>query len=209
MVDTLFWEEVHNAWVTNAPPKISDVKTGSGGEIDPSLLQDIWEPEEIITEVETQSQQFDWESFDALMDKQSIPDYIEACKMLTEGMLPESLKKLYKELIKQLTQLQSVSEKNTDSYQPDLFSLNEIHIPDLLNITTRYIGFLETTGMGEDIIKDTEEEIKDAIDSLIICIKDEITRIDQFTAMDLRASARANASIIRQNGSVDPSMKIK
>ena len=42
MSDRKFWEDVKKAWIVTPPPQIKDVKTGSGGKIDPSLLVDPW-----------------------------------------------------------------------------------------------------------------------------------------------------------------------
>ena len=43
MMNRMFWEEAKKAWVTAAPPKITQVNTGSGGPIDASLLKDPWD----------------------------------------------------------------------------------------------------------------------------------------------------------------------
>ena len=42
MIERTFWEEVRSHWILEIPPQISDLKTSSGGEIDPSLLEDPW-----------------------------------------------------------------------------------------------------------------------------------------------------------------------
>lgn len=47
MIERKFWEEVRGHWILEAPPQISDLKTSSGGEIDPSLLEDPWGQEGI------------------------------------------------------------------------------------------------------------------------------------------------------------------
>ena len=47
MIEKKFWEEVRSRWILEASPQISDLKTSSGGEIDPSLLEDPWEQEGI------------------------------------------------------------------------------------------------------------------------------------------------------------------
>ena len=47
MIERKFWEEVRSHWILEAPPQISDRKTSSGGEIDPSLLEDPWGQEGI------------------------------------------------------------------------------------------------------------------------------------------------------------------
>ena len=53
MIDKVFWEEVQKMWVVKAPPKIKNVKIGSGGTIDPSLLKDPWEIDDISFEFES------------------------------------------------------------------------------------------------------------------------------------------------------------
>lgn len=40
MIERKFWEEVRSHWILEAPPQISDLKTSSGGEIDPGLLEE-------------------------------------------------------------------------------------------------------------------------------------------------------------------------
>ena len=47
MIERTFWEEVRSHWILEIPPQISDLKTSSGGEIDPSLLEDPWGQEGI------------------------------------------------------------------------------------------------------------------------------------------------------------------
>ena len=47
MIDRSFWEEARRAWIVQAPPKIKDVHIGSGGDIDPSLLVNPWDMDEI------------------------------------------------------------------------------------------------------------------------------------------------------------------
>lgn len=47
MIERQFWEEAKRVWIVEAPPKIKEIKTGSGGAIDPSLLKDPWDMEEI------------------------------------------------------------------------------------------------------------------------------------------------------------------
>ena len=47
MIDRSFWEEARRAWIVQAPPKIKDVHIGSGGDIDPSLLVNPWDIDEI------------------------------------------------------------------------------------------------------------------------------------------------------------------
>ena len=47
MIDTAFWKEVRDVWIVKAPPQIEDVKVTSGGAIDPGLLKDPWDMDEI------------------------------------------------------------------------------------------------------------------------------------------------------------------
>lgn len=47
MIERKFWEEVRKSWILEIPPQISGLKTSSGGEIDPDLLEDPWGQEGI------------------------------------------------------------------------------------------------------------------------------------------------------------------
>lgn len=47
MIERKFWEEVRKNWILEISPQISALKTSSGGEIDPDLLEDPWSQEGI------------------------------------------------------------------------------------------------------------------------------------------------------------------
>lgn len=99
MIDRAFWEEVRDSWTVKAAPQIKDIKTSSGGDIDPELLQDPWDSEEIS---------FDMVDFDQITkdilkggdiplkqtpaaQKTAMPDILETESEQEKSAAPESV----------------------------------------------------------------------------------------------------------------------
>ena len=236
MIDRKFWEEARKSWVIDAPSEITGVKTGSGGEIDPSLLKDPWDREEVPFDMVDYDNAFDavligqdipikresdkpkepevppkprldTERFDALIEKQNIPDYVEACKLLKDCELPSRMSELYGSLIERLPVLQDAIIKFESVYQADMSQFYEYYIPEALQLTSTYIEYLDV-GIGDEIISQTEKEVIDACDKLLIAVNDKIDEIYKFASIEIKAKAKALESMMSQDGYVDPDFKI-
>lgn len=242
MIDRSFWEEAQRAWIVKAPPKIKEVKTGSGGSIDPMLLKDPWELDEVPFEWIDEEKAFDAvvngkdiplkipvsqaaepepelepevpkrpkldaEKFDALLEKQTIPEYIEACKLLRVCELPERMDELYSDLIDRMKVLNDADDKFNGVYSADLSQFYEYYIPEALQLTSTYLEYLDV-GIAEQIISETENEVMDAVEKLLIAVNEKIDEIYRFASIEIKAKAKALDSIMGQDGYVNPEYKI-
>lgn len=240
MIDKAFWEEARGAWIVTAPPKIKDVRTSSGGAIDPSLLKDPWELEEIPFEMvdlegatkaafeggeiplkagvsvpsqqapepeKTKRSQLDTERFDSLLKKQTLLDYIEACKLLRKCELPEEMDEHYSSLIERIPVLQDAIVKFESVYQADMTQFYEYYIPEALQLTATYLEYLDV-GIGDQIIQETEKEVLDAASKLLIAVNEKIDEIYKFASLEIKAKAKALESLMSQDGYIDSNFKI-
>lgn len=94
MMNRMFWEEAKKAWVTAAPPKITQVNTGSGGPIDASLLKDPWDLGE---EEEIPFDQMNYEdAVRAVMTGQMFPNTPDAHKTASQAARSADVKPVKK-----------------------------------------------------------------------------------------------------------------
>jgi hypothetical protein len=242
MIERQFWEDAKKVWIVQAPPKIKDIKAGSGGSIDPSLLKEPWDVEGIPFDMvdfdgavqvafnggeiplkpgavmpnQTESEpepekpkqpQLDTEKFDSLLENQTLPDYVEACKLLRKCELPEEMDELYASLIDRMPVLQDAIVKFESVYHSDMTPFYEYYIPEALQLTATYLEYLDV-GIGEQIIRENEREVLDAVDKLLIAINDKIDEIYKFASIEIKAKAKALESLMSQDGYVDPNFKI-
>lgn len=242
MIERQFWEDAKKVWIVQAPPKIKDIKAGSGGSIDPSLLKDPWDMEEIPFDmvdfdgavqaafnggeiplnpgavVQNQPEaaseperpkrpQLDTEKFGGLLEKQTLPDYVEACRLLRKCELPKEMDDLYVSLIEKMSKLHDAIEKFESVYQTDMTQFYEYYIPETLQLTATYLEYLNA-GIGDQIIQENEKEVLDATDKLLIAVNDKIDEIYKFASLEIKAKAKALESLMSQDGYVDPNFKI-
>lgn len=264
MIDRSFWEEARRAWIVQAPPKIKDVHIGSGGDIDPSLLVDPWDMDEIpfdmvdfegatraafeggeiplkpgigksgqrqaaraasdlATETEGTSAvagassapveekpkrpKLDSARFEAALEQQTLPAYVDACRLLRACALPQEMDALYGELIDRMSVLQDTMDKFEQIYQADTTQLREFYIPEALELTASYLEYLDI-GIGEDTIESTAREILEALKKLRLAVEDTQKEICKFATIEINAKAKALESLMSQNGFVNPDFKI-
>jgi hypothetical protein len=151
--------------------------------------------------------QFDKKLFEELLQRHNLLDYTEACILLRNCKLPENMDKLYKELIIRMPILQESIDKFSEVYQPDMYQFYEYYIPEALQLTANYIEYLNV-GIGEQIIVETEKEVLDAVDKLLIAVNDKIDEIYKFASMEIKAKAKALESLMSQDGYVNRNFKI-
>lgn len=264
MIDRSFWEEARRAWIVQAPPKIKDVHIGSGGDIDPSLLVNPWDMDEIpfdmvdfegatraafeggeiplklgtgksgqkpvagtasdaaaetegasamtgtssaAVEEKPKRPKLDSAQFETLLEQQTLPAYVDACRLLRACALPQEMDALYGELSDRMSVLQDTMDKFEQIYQADTTQLREFYIPEALELTASYLEYLDI-GIGEDTIESTAREILEALKKLRLAVEDTQKEICKFATIEINAKAKALESLMSQNGFVNPDFKI-
>ncbi len=232
MIERHFWEDALKVWTVLPPPKIKDVKTGSGGSIDPSLLKDPWEipfdnidfdasAEAVMKGADLSVKQkepepvsdflkprLDKGKFDELMGKMDMPSYIETAKLLLKCDLPERMDDVYSDLIEQMKILEETVEKFKEVYNTDLSQFYEYYIPEALQLTATYLEYIEI-GIDDEVVKETETEVMQALEKLLLAVNDKKDEIYKFASIELKAKAKALESLMSQDGYVNPEYKIK
>lgn len=243
MIETKFWEDVRDKWIIPAPPKIINIKTGSGGEIDPSLLDDPFEisfddidydesvismmnggdaiikggakrPEPQEPEIQIPEEppkpkrpQLDADAFDECLAKRTLPEYVKACRLLMACQLPADMNNLYAELVERMPVLQDAIDKFIDVYHADIDEFLDYYIPEALELTATYLEYLNLE-VGETVISDTEEDVMNAADKLLIAVNDKIEEIYKFASIEIKAKAKALEALMNQNGHIDTRYKM-
>ena len=244
MIEKQFWMDAKAAWIISAPPKITNVHTGSGGTIDPSLLCDPWDTDVEFDDIDFDNIDFDKsvqsminggdcvlkngqgdkplkeqpiapsrprldiEKFEQEMERRTLQGYTEAAKLLWGCELPEEMSGLYQELIARMPVLEEARIKFESVYQADLEQFYDYYIPESLQLTSTYLEYLDA-GIGDDIVRETEAEIMDAVTKLITAVNDKIDEIYKFASIEIKAKAKALESLMSQDGYVDPEFKLK
>ena len=147
--------------------------------------------------------QFEW-----LIEQQTIPAYTEACHLLLECELPESMDELMNQLIERMSVLQETAEKFGGIYEADLSQFYEYYIPEALELTSTYLEYLDLD-IGEELINETEREVMDAIEKLVLSVNEKIEEICKYAMIEIRAKAKALDSMMSQDGYVGSEFKIR
>lgn len=147
--------------------------------------------------------QFEW-----LIEQQTIPAYTEACHLLLECELPESMDELMNQLIERMSVLQETAEKFGGIYEADLSQFYEYYIPEALELTSTYLEYLDLD-IGEALINETEKEVMDAIEKLVLSVNEKIEEICKYAMIEIRAKAKALDSMMSQDGYVGSEFKIR
>ena len=147
--------------------------------------------------------QFEW-----LIEQQTIPAYTEACHLLLECELPESMDELMNQLIERMSVLQETAEKFGGIYEADFSQFYEYYIPEALELTSTYLEYLDLD-IGEALINETEKEVMDAIEKLVLSVNEKIEEICKYAMIEIRAKAKALDSMMSQDGYVGSEFKIR
>lgn len=147
--------------------------------------------------------QFEW-----LIEQHTIPAYTEACHLLLECELPESMDELMNQLIERMSVLQETTEKFGGIYEADLSQFYEYYIPEALELTSTYLEYLDLD-IGEELINETEREVMDAIEKLVLSVNEKIEEICKYAMIEIRAKAKALDSMMSQDGYVGSEFKIR
>lgn len=156
---------------------------------------------------ETPKRKLDVDRFEGLLEKRTIPDYIEACKMLKDCKLPQDMDLVYEKLMAQMQLLQGTITKFSSVYQADMTQFYECYIPETLQLTSSYIEYLNM-GIREKILQETEKEVMNALDKLLVSVDEKKEEICRFASIEIKARAKALESLMSQDGYVDPGFKL-
>lgn len=148
------------------------------------------------------------DKFEWLIEQQKIPAYTEACHLLLDCELPENMDGLMNQLIERMSVLQETSEKFNGIYEADLSQFYEYYIPEALELTSTYLEYLDID-IGEELINETEKEVMDAIEKLILSVNEKIEEICRYAMIEIRAKAKALDSMMSQDGYVGSEFKIR
>ena len=144
---------------------------------------------------------------EALLETQTIPDYVQACRLLISCKLPDKMHALYGDLIERLCVLDDTVEKFKDYYQADLYQFYDYYIPETIRITSTFLEYVDAQ-VGIKIIQEAEKEVMLAGDTLLLAVNEKIDEIYKFAAIDIKARAKALDAIMNQDGYVDSAYKI-
>lgn len=148
------------------------------------------------------------DKFEWLIEQQKIPAYTEACHLLLDCELPENMDELMNQLIERMSVLQETSEKFNGIYEADLSQFYGYYIPEALELTSTYLEYLDID-IGEKLINETEKEVMDAIEKLILSVNEKIEEICRYAMIEIRAKAKALDSMMSQDGYVGSEFKIR
>ena len=98
-------------------------------------------------------------------------------------------------------------DKYKEHYEPDMYPFYDFYFPEALQITASYAEYLDV-GMDDRILNETDSEVMEAIDKLIISVNEKIDEIYRFASIEIKAKAKALDSVMGQNGYVSPEFRI-
>ena len=225
MISRKFWEDVKNAWIVALPTKTPAEKVVfQGDDLDEEISFDeidfddalmavlngediIRKKEETIVSKEPSRPKLDVEAFEGFMESKILSDYVKAAELLVACRLPERMEELYKELIGRLPVLNDAVKKSEGVYHAKIDQFCDYYIPEALQLTATYLDYLDI-GIDEDIVKETEEEVMDAVRTLLLAVNEKIDEIYQFATIEIKAKAKALEALMGQDGYVDSEYKI-
>lgn len=114
---------------------------------------------------------------------------------------------LYGNLIERIAVLEKTAEKYKDDYQVDLTQFYDYYIPEVVHITTTFLGYIDDR-VGKAIVDSAEKEVMAAGETLLLAINEKINEIYKFASIEIKAKAKALDAIMNQEGYVDSTYKI-
>lgn len=145
--------------------------------------------------------------FDSYFEKETLYGFAECFKMLRDCGLPEEVTEKLKEIVMRMGVLNEATDKFKAVYEADMSVFMDNYIPESLNLSVSYIEYVNAN-VKEDILLSTQNEVIDALGSLLIGINDKIDEIYRFASVQLKAKAKALESLMSQDGFIDAKYKI-
>lgn len=124
------------------------------------------------------------------MANQRIQDYTGALKVIATCRLPLNMHLLYGNLIERIAVLEKTAEKYKDDYQVDLTQFYDYYIPEVVHITTTFLGYIDDR-VGKAIVDSAEKEVMAAGETLLLAINEKINEIYKFASIEIKAKAKA------------------
>ena len=160
-----------------------------------------------LTQGDEDLPKLDKDTFNKLIEEQTLSSFIEAFKMLRKCKITRKMDDRIKVLIERIEVLGDSIDKYQDVYQPDIYSFFDCYIPEILRVSEKYLDHVDA-GIKWKILHENEMEILSALDELVIAVNDKIDEIYRFASIELEAQARAVESIMNQNGYVKSEYKM-
>lgn len=165
------------------------------------VKESVYAGQESVSIVGVKISDFDKDKFIELINKQNIVDYIKAIQMIINYKISIEFKDIFHTLIDRMNVLEESIKKYETVYNPDMFLFYEYYMPEALIITLKYIEYLDAD-ISDNVIADTEYEVKQTCKQLIVTVNDIIDEIYKFGSMELKARARALGTVMGQDGHV-------
>lgn len=212
MIDRQFWKNAKAAWMNEEPVPVSKIWADSPIEEPPGEMEEmeksVFEESKAAAEnPESGRPLLDVMQFENALAGKTIPDTIEAVKLLRACSLPKEMDLKYEELLKALVGLQEAAEKYAAVYHVNLEEFHDFYIPQTLQLTADYLEYLQL-GISADIVMDTEKEVMDAVKKLTLAVHEKRDELCSTALMEMKASAKAVNALMSQSGYVDPEYKI-
>lgn len=236
MINNEFWKDAASSWAWTAKPDVN-VKTGSGGQISAELLKKPWENidddfvdfDKIDQEATLKSmmaggdvilkeQQADepsesigirleMDKFDDYLEMETLAGFSSCFEMLRDCGLPEVMTNPLSEIVERMIVLEDAANKFKKVYEADLSMFIESYMPEALNLSVGYVEYINAK-VDEKILISTQNEVVEALDTLLIGINDKIDEIYKFASIELKAAAKALNANMNMDGHVDSKFKI-
>lgn len=236
MINNKFWKDAASSWVWMAKPDVH-VKTGSGGQISDELLKNPWEImeddfvdfDEIDHEATMRSMmeggdvilkeqqdkkpspsvgiRLDMDQFDDYLELETIAGFSSCFRMLRDCGLPDAMTIPFGQIVERMAVLEDAANKFKKVYEADLSIFIESYMPEALNLSVGYVEY-RNAKVDETILISTQNEVVEALNTLLIGINDKIDEIYKFASIELKAAAKALNANMNMDGHVDSKFKI-
>lgn len=235
MINKEFWKDAASSWALNVQAEIN-VKVGSGGEISEELLKNPWDSmddefadfDQIDYEATLKSMLeggdvifknaeehkeipqeicLDMDQFDAYLEQETITGFTGGFKLLRDCGLPDVMTDSLREIVNRMEVLDDAINKFKKVYEADMSMFIENYIPETLNLSAGYIEYVNAK-VDEKILVSTQNEVVEALETLLIGINEKIDEIYRFASIEVKAAAKALSANMNMNGYVDPKFKI-
>lgn len=236
MINNKFWKDAASSWAWTAKPDVQ-VKTGSGGQISDELLKNPWEIMEddfvdfdeidheatmrsmmeggdvILKEQQAEKPspsvgiRLDMDQFDTYLELETIAGFSSCFRMLRDCGLPDAMTIPFGQIVERMAVLEDAANKFKKVYEADLSIFIECYMPEALNLSVGYVEY-RNAKVDEKILTSTQNEVVEALNTLLIGINDKIDEIYKFASIELKAAAKALNANMNMDGHVDSKFKI-
>lgn len=234
MINNEFWKAAASSWSWEAKQDIQ-VVFGGGNKISEELLKkpwDIYNDEEYVPwemvdgdatlesvmkggdivlkkEVEEKSTKIklDNDKFDEYFEQENMNGYLKCFEMLRDCGMSEDITERLDKANERLKVLEDAQNKFQKVYVADVSMFMESYIPEALNLSVGLIEYINAK-TSEEILMSVQEEVVEALDTLLIGVNDKIDEIYKFAAIELKAAAKALNATMNMDGYVDSEFRI-